>query len=160
MQPLPAKGYFQHTAEYDTKNWFVVLPEGVPYADLFRPDFWVHHASRMNQFELVRVRACDGSFDVTLCVRARAQGGVHMEEWPKWPSETAADEARAQQDASIKPREVAGKPVPRVEHTKATKWRVIGLDGNEFARNFDTKDIAEKALVNYAAGLGRVIEPA
>lgn len=154
---LSAKGYFARTAEYDTRSWHVLLPEGVAYADLFRPEFWMHHATKLRQHDLIRVRAADGAFDVMLNVVMTTRGGTLVEEWPKWPTEADNDAAKNAVAEPIAVREVYGRPVPRVEHTPKTKWRVIGLDGSEISREHPTKDAAETALRQYVAAMGKTL---
>lgn len=155
LKTLPAKSHFQHTAEYNLRQWAEAMPEGVEYADLFREDFWSHHASKLRPREMVRAYAVDGSFDVMLVVEAIVQGGVKMGEWPRRPSEAATEKAEAQRAAPIVERMVNGRMVPCVEFTKATKWRVIGLDGNEISRDHPTKDAATTAMHRYFGAIGK-----
>jgi hypothetical protein len=154
---LPAT-FIRQTADFHYRTYFVELPDGFAYADLFVPTFWGHH-KRLVQNDIVRVRAQDGSFDVMLTVVTRAQGGIVMETWPKFPSadQTAALAAGSDQDTDA-PRIVNGKPVPRVDHTRATKWRVIGLDNQPHSEGYPTKGEAEKAMVAYMKSLGLDID--
>lgn len=155
---LPAKGFFQHQTEFVTQNWTALdLPESIEYADLFDPVFWRHHAMKFKPGNLMRVRRVDGAWDVQLNVVAQVQGGLQVEEWPKWPDEAQQEAAKAEQGKAIEVTEINGRPVPRVEHTPATKWRVIGLDGNEVSRGHATKDEAHAALKRYAATIGKEI---
>ena len=66
---------------------------------------------------------------------------------------------RVRREAPVRPERAGleGPPISRVEHTPATKWRVIGLDGGEVSRGHPTKAEAEAALKRYAAALGREI---
>ncbi len=158
MLALPAKGHLLHTTDYVTKSWGPeILPEGVEYVHLFMPEFWKHHASKLRPFELVRVRAADGSFDVQLVVVAASSGGVVVELWPKMPSLAESEAADAERAAPLEIREIGGQPVPRVEHGKTTKWRVIGIDGNEVSRGHESKAAASVALDKYVMGLGKVM---
>lgn len=128
--------------------------------DLFRPQFWANHAKRLMVGDIVRVRAADGSWDVQLTVVAKQPGGVVMDLWPKYPDMSAllnaAGLSKAADDVKpvLRPQKVRGKDVPRVEHTPATKWRLIGLDGNEVSRDHDSKEHAELAMAKYLAALG------
>lgn len=154
---LPPKGFFGHTTEYETRSWTARdVPENVEYADLFAPTFWRHHASKFKIGDLIRMRRVDGAWDVMLNVVAQAQGGLAVETWPKVPA-GAADAEASERGKMIEPQMHAGRPVPRTEHTPATKWRVIGLDGNEISRGHATKADAEVALKRYAATLGKEI---
>lgn len=155
---LPAKGYFGHTTEYETRSWTALdVPQTVAYADLFEPSFWRHHSSKFKPGHLIRLRRIDGEWDVMLNVVGIAQGGLSVELWPKYPTEADASAALEVREKAIEITEINGKPVPRVDHTPATKWRVIGLDGNEVSRNHATKGDAEQALKLYARSLGKEI---
>lgn len=151
---LPA-GALRQTQDYHHARYFVAFPEDHAFADLFSPTYWGNHRN-LKANDLVRVRAVDGAFDVQLNVVATAQGGVVMELWPKMPA--AAD--LMEPAPVIAKREINGRPVPRVDHTKATKWRVIGLDGNEHSRGYDTKAAAESAMTAYMKSIGLDVEPA
>lgn len=155
---LPAKGFFTRTADFDVRNWAATdVPESIQFSDLFDPTFWRHHATKFKPHDLIRVRRVDGAWDVTLNVVAREAGGLLVETWPKWPSEEDEAAAEAEKAKPIEARQINGQTVPRVEHTPATKWRVIGLDGNEYRRGFATKKEAETALRAYAASLRKEI---
>lgn len=158
MDTLPARGHFGATQEYSQRQWAdTEFPEAVEYRDLFRPEFWKHHASKFSQNDLIRVRRVDGAWDIMLTVIAKVQGGLAVEEWPKWPKEEDAAAAQEEKAAAIQQRELNGRLVPRTEFTPKTKWRVIGLDGNEIDRGFATKEHAEERLRVYAAALGKTI---
>lgn len=149
---LPAP-HLRQTADFHNQRWFVELPDGHTFDDLFQPLYWAHH-KRLNQYDLVRVRAQDGRFDVMLTVVTRAQGGVVMEVWPKMPDQASIERAVESKAEAVEPRTVNGKPVPRVDHTKATKWRLIGLDGQEHSSNYETRAAAVSAMTAYMASLG------
>ena len=159
MDSLPARGYFTSTAEYNSRNWSETsLPEEIAFSDLFNITFWKHHAAKFNISDLIRVRRVDGEWDLMLAVVAKAPGGLRVEEWPKRPSQADVKAAHAEQATAIQVREINGMPVPRVEHTPRTKWRVIGLDGQELSRDHATKAHAELALKTYATTLGKEIK--
>ena len=74
---LPAKGYFGHTTEYETRSWTALdVPQSIAYADLFEPSFWRHHAGKFKPGHLIRLRRVDGEWDVMLNVVGIAQGGL------------------------------------------------------------------------------------
>jgi len=80
--------------------------------------------------DVIRAVASDGSFDVSVTVRAKPAGGAIVEMWPKLPADYTA-----QSDAEAKPLQVVpilpnGKAAIRVDYTDVTKWRLVGLDGN------------------------------
>jgi hypothetical protein len=155
---LSARGHFGHTSEYTTRNWAdTQIPTSVEYSDLFRPEFWKHHATKFKPTDLIRIRRVDGAWDLMLVVVAAQKGGLLVEEWPKWPKEAETAAAEIEKATAIQPRELNGRMVPRVEHTPRTKWRVIGLDGNEISRSHETKEAADEALRVYAASLGKEI---
>lgn len=151
---LPAQAIRQ-TAEFHYQTYVVDIPEGHAFSDLFVPTYWGHH-KRLNPRDMVRAVALDGSFDVMLTVTTRGQGGVVMALWPKMP---AADRIEAAPEHDMDgPRMVNGKPVPRVDHTKATKWRVIGLDNQEHSSGYATKAEAEAAMRGYMRSIGLELE--
>jgi hypothetical protein len=82
---------------HEYKSWHVHVSPGHTYADLFDPNFWADDRSRLNQNDLVRVVADDGSFDVMLTVTAKSVTGVVMEPWPKVPAGYRARPGRAGQ---------------------------------------------------------------
>ena len=157
MTALPAKNFLTRTDEYDTRRFFVQLDAEVDYATVINdPMFWRHHAQKMHMGELIRVRAVDGTWDVQLVVDAVLQGGLKVSEWPKWPPQVEArEEAPAPATIVDPPKAKDADPLPRVEFTKATGWRVVGYDSNEVSRDHKTKADAEKAMKNYTAALNR-----
>lgn len=154
-------GHLHHLADYMYSTRFVSLPPDIEFGDLFKPAFWAHHAARLKLHDIVRVRADDGSFDFMLTVIRKDQSAVLMDVWPKYPAglglvsgnedmAAVAITARKQLTQGT----VLGKPVPRIEHTKATKWRVIDLAGKEHSAGYDVKADAQTALDRYLQGLG------
>src|SRR5262245_2819610 len=131
------------------------LPEGTTLADLFRPQFWGNHHKTLNVGDLVRVRANDGAFDIMLTVIAKDVGGVVMDIWPKFPNAADLEMAAGLQAVAadvrpvLVPATVHGKPVPRVDFTKATGWRVIALDGNVHSEGYPSQAAAHKAMTDY-----------
>ena len=155
---LPAKGFFTSTSTYQTNHWTALdLPEHVEYKSLFEPSFWRHHAHKFSIGDIIRVRRVDGVWDVQLVVDANGVGALTVSEWPKWPKDEEVEAAREAASAPLEIRLLDGKPVPRVEHTPATKWRVIGVNGEEVTRNFATKPEAERDLERYVASIGKTL---
>lgn len=155
---LSPKGFFNHTTEFEIRHWTALdVPENVAFSDLFDPAFWRHHAPKFQPGHLIRMRRVDGAWDVQLNVVAQAPGGLVVEAWPKWPDEDELAAAEAEKSKPISQTKINGQLVPRVEHTPATKWRVIGLDGNEISRGHTTKGKAEAALETYVASLGKTM---
>lgn len=143
---LPAQALI-HRAEYHYNSYFAVQPEGHTLADAMDPRYWGHFKT-LKQFDIIRLRAFDGSYDVMLTVVHPMQGAAVVEFWPKVP------DMEPQPERHVEVKKVNGKTVPRVDHTKATKWRVIGLDGNEYSRGHETKEAAERDMGAYLQSLG------
>lgn len=156
VKHLEARRFFVQSGEHNNRTWTEMMPEEVEYADLFREEFWMHHTSKVRVRDLVRVWHVSGAFDVMLVVETKVQGGLKMREWPVWPSEAVMSEAESARTAPIVQREVGGRLVPCVDYTKATKWRVIGLDGNEVVRDLLTKAEALAAMHRH---YGELIAP-
>ena len=149
--------------DYRYSTWFVDgLPNGHTFSDLFHPYYWVMHR-RLRTNDLVRVVDRDGEYDVMLKVtRMENGGGAYMEVWPKFPKAlgeqvasfsevvaAAADATNALGVATM-PREINGQPVPRIDHTAATQWRVIGLNGHPIEDGIKSKATATARLEKYA----------
>lgn len=145
---------FNELADYKRQSWFEVLPPGITFEDLFDPKLWGNFTGKLKKYDIVRVCAEDGSFDVELTVRAIDVGGIHMQVFPHFRGKSgeAALEAAsaAQEESAIKVVPIArdGLPVVRVEYKNATKWRLLGLNG-EVERNFESEGDALKAMAVY-----------
>lgn len=149
-----------HRADYLYTSYFARLAPDITFDDLFRPQFWAHHYKKLNTDDVVRCKAADGSFDVTVTVVSKEEGGIVMGLWPKYPNaDVVAHAARLSEGvedarAELVVTKVHGKPVPRVEYTEGTKWRVIGLDGQTIVENLPSKKTADKRLDDILAKLG------
>lgn len=62
-----------------TRLWFYLAPKSHRYDALFEPALWAKCASKLNNYDLVRCRASDGSYDVLLTVTLKTSSGVRME---------------------------------------------------------------------------------
>lgn len=151
MLQLPA-GHMRTLAEYQFARYFVELPPGIAYADLFNPGFWAHH-QRLKKFDVIRVVAHDWSFDVELTVTAKTKGGASVQLFPFVPADSGDVEVR------YVPKLKNGKLAIRVEYQKATKWRIIALDGSEHSREYETEGLAIGAMHNYVRELGLQFPP-
>lgn len=136
----------RHLADYQHSRYFVVLAPGNSYEDLFSPVYWAHHRLKLKQYDIVRVRAHDGAFDVDLTVAGTPKGGVLMEYRSGRPpkalmstSEAKAHDASEAIRIQVVPIGRDGKPVVRTDWQKATNWRVIGLNSEEVARDLVTE---------------------
>jgi hypothetical protein len=135
--------------DYAHSRYFVQLKPGDAYADLFVPTFWAYHRHKLKDNDLIRVRASDGSFDITVTVCEVKVDGVVMQRWPIEPSEV--DIAKAKEIGNAEryvPYGPDGKPVVRVEHLPATQWRVLGLQG-EVSQGHKDEATAVKAMEKY-----------
>ena len=162
LNVLPAKGTLQQPAEYNFRCWGpVILPEGFVYEDIFNDAFWMHHASgRIAVNDLIRLIAYDNSFDLNVTVVDKFKGGLRVEAWPKLPAVSALAAVDAKRGEPLEIRIVDGQELPRVEHTRATKWRVIGYDGNELSRGHDSKASATEAMIEFYKSKGKTLVPA
>ncbi len=119
--------------DYAHRRFFVQLRPNETYADLFVPTFWSYHKGKLAENDLIRVRANNGTFDVTLTVVAVKVDGIVMQRWPIEPS---ADDVIKAAEVGLAERYVPygadGKPVVRVEYLPATQWRVMGLNGEVY----------------------------
>ena len=155
---LPASA-LAHTYDQYHRIWFVQLQPGYVFDDLFSPGFWSHHR-KLAKGDLVRVKAHDGSFDCNVAVLATPQGGAVVDVWPRYPTGTDINAARAAADAAAaaRPKVVPimsnGKVAVRVEFRDATQWRVIALDGSELSNSHATQAEAETARDKYLKELG------
>lgn len=152
-------------SDFESLDYFVVLEEGVTLGDVLQPYFWIHQrqlASARNKYPRVRVRASDGSFDVTVVIDHYEAGGAVVSLWPKLPQDAAAfdisPEAIAAQEAAAAQRpamsgKVNGKTVPRVEHNGVNLWHVIGLDGSVISKHHKAKSAAMREMRAYLARL-------
>ena len=136
----------------------MALPPGTTLNDLFRPDFWANYAPPSGPLRvgyLVRVCAFDGSFDLYLKVSAVDRGAVKMEPFPKGLDQAQKIYAALEDDKELlEPGRVFGKWAPRTDHTKATGWRVIALDGSMHSDGYTGEASAQKALSDYIRKLG------
>lgn len=158
IKHLPAT-LFGELADYKFDRHFAVMPPEVKFEDLFLPTLWAHYARKFKKYDIVRVAAEDGSWDVDLTVDAVTVGGVTMKVRPYFGNLSAeaavvAAAAKAEDGRMTEvPLDKSGKPKVYVEHLPATKWRVVGLNG-EVSREHKTKAEAEKAMADYLKANG------
>lgn len=148
---LPA-GYLRNLEDYEFSRYFVQLPPGYSYDQIFNPAFWAHH-QRLKKFDIIRIVAHDWSFDVTITVTAKTRGGANVQLTPLVPAEVDEIEVK------YVPKLRNGKFAIRVDYQKATKWRVIALDGSEHSRDYETQGDAEMAMHAYVRELGMLFPP-
>ena len=156
---LPANALMHpNVAGQHFNYWVCTIPSGHAYGEMFSPAYWSHH-HRLQQNDMVRVVAADGSFDLILTVRSRPAGGAMMELWPKFPSgygSQAEAEATATAEAArpdVVPILPNGKAAVRVDNTEASKWRVIALNGEPLISGLATEAEATEKLNIYLTSL-------
>jgi len=153
LKHLPAT-LFNELADYKFDRRFAVLPPGTTFEDLFIPTLWAHYANKFKKYDIIRVVAEDGEFDVNLTVDSVAVGGISMKPWPHFrgaagdAAVAAASKAANEGRMTEVPLDKAGNPKVYVEHLAATDWRVVGLNG-EISRDHKTKADADKAMAKY-----------
>lgn len=147
-------------ADYCFSSYFVELPPGYEFTDLFAGGFFSHHR-RLKKNDLIRIKGPD--FDCFFVVTAAPQGGAMIDLWPSYPAGNSADAARAaaakalESRPSIVPILGNGKPAVRVDHTGATKWRVIALDQTTLKEGLETKGEAQMVMMTYLRSLGMTL---
>lgn len=144
-------------AEYNFATYFISLPPGYEFADLFAANFFSHH-KRLKVNDLIRIKGPD--FDCHFTVISAPQGGALIDVWPRYPEGNSADAARAaaakaaEARPSVVPILPNGKTAIRVDHTPATKWRIIALDQTTLQQGIETRGEAEIVMVKYLNSLG------
>jgi hypothetical protein len=159
---IPARG-LNETADYIFTRHCIHLPPGFRLEDLFQPVAWNHVKARLQAHDIIRCIAHDGSFDVDLTVREVEVGGVHMTPRPHIggvTGEAAMAElnkvAHAAAPVNV-PLGFDGRPKVYVEYLAATKWRLIGINGEEVSRDHKDEATAMKAMYAYLASAGMVM---
>jgi hypothetical protein len=157
---------FRMVGDHAYTRRFAELPPDITFADLFQPHVWAHYAQMFQKWDTIRVVSDAHRFDVELTVYEVVTGGIHMRLRPYY-GDKVGDEALA---AATKDAETArpatvpigkdGKPVVRVQYLPATKWRVIGLDG-EVSKDHKSEADATAAMNDYLKKVGLTLpEPA
>jgi hypothetical protein len=148
----------QYRADQRFNSYFLELPLGHKFEDLFAPGYWSHHA-RLQKNDMIRVTDAARSFDIWLTVERKPQAGAVVAVFPKYPSGTGIDAATdaAKSAALARPSTVPilanGKLSIRVNHTPATKWRVITMDGSTLSQGHEVREDAERVMVKHLAEL-------
>lgn len=146
--------FLRDMQDYYMNRYFVELPPTATFEDLFVPTFWAHH-KKLKRHDIVRCVAADGSFDVDLTVVATPNGCARMAIRPNFNGLTgaAALEAAAGVTETVRPKlvplDAEGRPVVRTQHLPATGWRVLGLNGEEVARDLKNEDEANLVMLKY-----------
>lgn len=132
--------------------------ETITYSDIFDRSFWLHHMN-LRPNSLVRLRHPLGAFDVIVNVVHKVAGGLVVEFFAGRPPRGVDPykvEAEALAEAlklKAAPIGADGKPVCKVQYLAKTKWRVLGLNGNEIQRDIGSQKEAEAILANYLTGM-------
>lgn len=150
---IPVKSMRQ-LADFDFQRYFVEVPHDMTTEDLFKPITWAHHVRTLRKYDVVRCVAHDGSYDFDLTVLNIEGGGITMGLRPHIAGKVGEEAlvALSQVAASVNttsvPIEKDGLPRVRVEYLAATKWRVIGMNG-EVSRDHPSEAKAKKAMQEY-----------
>lgn len=145
---------------------FIELPPGYDFGDLFVAQFWGHYHNKLKEHDLIRVKAANGTFDVMLAIDSLPKGGIVMSLWPKYPGDAEPEVAKIarRQASASRPRTVpldrSGDPMVKVEWTRASGWRVRGIDGHEVSRQHINEQNARDAMEKYLAELNLVMPDA
>lgn len=159
MRHLDVKN-MQVLQDYAHRRYFVQLKPNDTYADLFVPTFWAYHKGKLEKNDLIRVRAENGSFDVTVTVVDVKVDGIVMQRWPiEPPAEALVQAAEIGKAERVVPFGSDGRPKVRIDHLPATKWRVIGLH-SEVSQGHETEAAAIKAMQGYLEGIRYVMPSA
>lgn len=140
----------QDQAHFRYSDYFTRLEPDVGFAQIFDPGFWLHAKEKLKVDDIVRIQAHDREFDITVTVQAVVAGGIIMRFLTGDPGSNIDDPFRAIaeiRNRNIEPKVVPlnkdGEPIIRFEFIPTTKWRILGLNGAEVARDIQTKPEAE-----------------
>jgi hypothetical protein len=146
--------------ELSAVRFVAIIDDKFEFADIFPSTFWTHHANTLIVNDIIRVRRRDGAWDVEIAVTGKAENGaVRVDPWPIYPAETVAEQASAQPTGIVDlqlqmvPIHTDGEPRARTQYLPATKWRVMGWDGQEVSRDHETEAKARESLMKYLADL-------
>lgn len=148
-----------HGTHYRVNNYFIILPVGWTYHDLMDPSAWapVVQQNQLSMYDIIRIRAADGHFDMQFTVTNVIKGGATLEPWPKMPTELEA--LTGEREKHVVPVGFDGRPVVRAEEVQtspfsaAKVYRVLALNSEELSQH-PTLQEAEGARDAYLAKLG------
>jgi hypothetical protein len=139
-----------------------VLDADVTFEDLFVPGFWKHHASgprALVEGDIVRMRACDRTFDVDVTVEKVIPGGIVVSlrggRVPRQYKGFHQDEireifAKDESEFELVKMDQEGKPVPRIEWMeRLAVYRVVGNDNDVIEAEIKAKSKADDRLDKY-----------
>jgi hypothetical protein len=126
-------------AEQRRNQWYVTLPAGVPYDEVFKAGFWAHIAQKLRPTDTIEVIDDEMSFRAILMVRAAARLSASVVEISK----VMLGDAPADEDTAKIFVEWRG---PHGKHSVVRS----GPKGKEvLASGFDTKEAAEIAKIDH-----------
>lgn len=137
-------------------TYFEIVRPDVEFHDVFYPQFWRHHKN-IRPHSMIRLRNENDSFDFIVVVRTVVPGGLVVEfNSGRVPAGIEAEDAAgaALADAArlkMAPIDNDGRPVIRIQFLPKTKWRLLGLNGEEVKRDMANQPEAEKELALYLA---------
>ena len=146
-----AQNALRHVTDHFFVRRFFTLDAGVALEEVFKPAFWSNH--KLNEHDLIRVRAHDGSFDFELTVISCQQGGAVVDFYPRFPPEYEDPNSIDAVRQKVVPF-LNGKPAVRVDFQPGTLFRVIGLDGSTIAADIKREDDANQVMATYLKSLG------
>jgi len=134
-------------ADYRFQRFFVVLPPEHTLEDVLEPQYWgqLVQQKRLGVFDVIRVRAADGSFDTCVTVTSIVTGAAKVELWPRNPLN--ADLLSRPAEAKAAPMDHHGISRVRVEGGNG-KHRLLGVNGQEVSTHASTEE-AEGAMSAY-----------
>lgn len=129
-------------ADYRFQRFFVVLPKDHTLEDLLAPTYWgvLVQQKRLGVFDIIRVRAADGSFDVCVTVTSIVTGAAKVELWPRSPENAAA---------LFRPAEAKAAPM---DHHGVSRVRVEGGDGKHRLLGVNQQEVSTHASTEEAEG--------
>lgn len=158
---------FDQLSDYHHNRWRIVIdPKLTAPTDVYKPEFWVNGTKKLRVRDVITVIAKDDSFQFEVKVMGKPEtgNGLVVELAERFPAGMTAAQFHAAGLAArstLSTSTVAGKPVPRVEHTEAEGWRVIDLKGEVASKGHRNEAAANVAMSKYLSQLGidKVAEP-
>jgi hypothetical protein len=138
-------------SDYRHARYFVTLPKDHTFEDLLEPQYWgvLVQQKRLGIYDIVRVRAADGSFDTCLTIVSIVTGAAKVEVWPRSPANAAL--LSRPTEAKAVPMDHHGRSRVRVEEGTG-KHRLLGVNGQEVSTHASPEE-AEGAMRAYLGHL-------
>lgn len=133
-----------------------IVNEDVTVDDIMHPAFYRHHKN-LRKYDKIRMSHPADHFDFDITVRAVVAGGVVVDYFdgrlPDGVDLTSLKAKIAAETAKLAVVDIAadGAPVVRIQYLPKTKYRLLGLNGEEVKRDIPSKEAAENELAIYLA---------